>query len=313
MDAEDPLFILYTSGSTGKPKGVVHTHGGYLVLHRNTLHYVFEYREGEIYWCTADVGWITGHCYIVYGPLRPARRRCCSRACRTFQIACRFWEVIEKHKVNIFYTAPTAMRALMARRRPMGEEDRRASLQLLGTVGEPINPEAWQWYHEVIGDGTLPDCRHLVADRNRRHYDHSAAGRDARQARLCDAAVASACKPALVDAEGQDSRRHGVGQSGHAQIPGRPSAHHLRRPRTLRQTYFATFKNMYFTGDGCPPRYGRLYRIIGRVDDVINVSGHRIGTAEVENALIAHRRWRNRPWSAIRTTSRVKAFMRMSL
>ena len=189
MNAEDPLFILYTSGSTGKPKGVLHTTGGYLVYTSITHQYVFDYHDGDIYWCTADVGWVTGHSYIVYGPLANGAITLMFEGVPNYPTTSRFWEVVDKHKVNIFYTAPTAIRALMQGGDEPVKKTSRKSLRLLGSVGEPINPEAWEWYYHVVGDGPLPDRRHLVADRDRRHPDHAAARRDQAQARLGDAAV----------------------------------------------------------------------------------------------------------------------------
>ena len=189
MGAEDPLFILYTSGSTGKPKGVLHTTGGYLVFASMTHQYVFDYHDGDVYWCTADVGWVTGHSYIVYGPLANGATTLMFEGVPNYPDSSRFWQVIDKHQVNIFYTAPTAIRALMREGEAPVKKTSRKSLRLLGTVGEPINPEAWLWYHRVVGDGALPDRRHLVADRDRRHPDHAAARRHQAEARLGDQAV----------------------------------------------------------------------------------------------------------------------------
>ncbi len=231
MNAEDPLFILYTSGSTGTPKGVVHTTGGYLVFAAMTHQYVFDYHEGDIYWCTADVGWVTGHSYIVYGPLANGATTLMFEGIPNYPTISRFWEVIDKHKVNIFYTAPTAIRSLMGAGEEPVKKTSRASLRLLGSVGEPINPEAWEWYHRVVGDASLPDRRHLVADRDRRHPDHAAARRDQAEAGLGDAAV-------LRRLPG-DRRRRGHrcssgalrGQSRHCRLLARPGAHGLRRSR----------------------------------------------------------------------------------
>ena len=189
MDAEDPLFILYTSGCTGKPKGVLHSTGGYLLQAAMTHKYVFDYHDGDVYWCTADVGWVTGHSYIVYGPLANGAITLMFEGVPNYPDASRFWQVIDKHQVNIFYTAPTALRALMREGEGPVKKTSRASLRLLGSVGEPINPEAWEWYFHVVGDMPLPDRRHLVADRNRRHPDHPAARRHRPQARLGDPAV----------------------------------------------------------------------------------------------------------------------------
>ena len=203
MSAEDPLFILYTSGSTGKPKGVLHTTGGYLVYTAMTHQYVFDYHDGDIYWCTADVGWVTGHSYIVYGPLANGAITLMFEGVPNYPTMSRFWEVIDKHKVNTFYTAPTAIRALMQAGDGPVKKTSRKSLRLLGTVGEPINPEAWEWYYRVVGDEPLPDRRHLVADRDRRHSHHAAARRDPAQARLGDQAV--------LRRHAADRRRRGQG------------------------------------------------------------------------------------------------------
>ena len=311
MNAEDPLFILYTSGSTGKPKGVLHTTGGYLVYASMTHQYVFDYHDGDIYWCTADVGWVTGHSYIVYGPLANGATTLMFEGVPNYPTTSRFWEVIDKHKVNIFYTAPTAIRALMQAGDAPVKKTSRATLRLLGTVGEPINPEAWEWYHRVVGDKPLPDRRHLVADRDRRHPDHAAAGRDQAQARLGDAAV-------LRRAAG-DRRRRRQGARGATtgnlciadSWPGQMRTVYGDHERFV-QTYFSTYPGKYFTGDGCRRDADGYYWITGRVDDVINVSGHRLGTAEVEARWSPTRRSRKRPSSAIRTTSRARASTPMS-
>ena len=189
MKAEDPLFILYTSGSTGKPKGVLHTTGGYLVYAAMTHQYVFDYHDGDIYWCTADVGWVTGHSYIVYGPLANGATTLMFEGVPNYPTNSRFWEVIDKHKVNIFYTAPTAIRALMGAGDATVKKTSRKSLRMLGSVGEPINPEAWEWYFNVVGEKKMPDRGHMVADRNRRHPDHAFARRDIAEGRLRDAAL----------------------------------------------------------------------------------------------------------------------------
>ena len=234
MSAEDPLFILYTSGSTGKPKGVLHTTGGYLVYTAITHQYVFDYHDGDIYWCTADVGWVTGHSYIVYGPLSNGAISLMFEGVPNYPTTSRFWEVCDKHKVNIIYTAPTAIRALMQGGNDPVKKTSRKSLRLLGTVGEPINPEAWEWYYHVVGDDRCPDRRHLVADRDRRHSDHAAAGRDQTQARLGDAAI-------LWRAAGNRGRRRQGAewrdqrQSVHRRLLAGTDAHGLWRPSALRR------------------------------------------------------------------------------
>ena len=233
MSAEDPLFILYTSGSTGKPKGVLHTTGGYLVYVALTHHYVFDYHDGDVYWCTADVGWVTGHSYILYGPLANGAISLMFEGVPNYPDASRFWQVVDKHKVNIFYTAPTAIRALMRLGDEPVKKTSRKSIRLLGTVGEPINPEAWLWYYNVVGERPLPDRRYLVADRDRRHPDHALARRDRAQARLGD-------PPVLRRAaghrgwRGQAARGPVRGQSGAARCLAGHDAHRLRRPCPLR-------------------------------------------------------------------------------
>ena len=288
MSAEDPLFILYTSGSTGKPKGVLHTTGGYLVYTSITHQYVFDYHDGDIYWCTADVGWVTGHSYIVYGPLANGATTLMFEGVPNYPTTSRFWEVFDKHQVNIFYTAPTAIRALMQGGNDPVKKTSRKCLRLLGTVGEPINPEAWVWYYHVVGDGPLPDRRYLVADRDRRHPDHAAAGRHRTEAGLGDAAVLRR-HPA-----DRRRRRQSAGGRRPAAICASPIHGRARCARSMAttsassQTYFSTYPGKYFTGDGCRRDEDGYYWITGRVDDVINVSGHRLGTAEVESALVAH-------------------------
>jgi acetyl-CoA synthetase len=272
-----------------------------------THQYVFDYHDGDIYWCTADVGWVTGHSYIVYGPLANGATTLMFEGVPNYPDPSRFWEVIDKHKVNIFYTAPTAIRALMRGGDGAGEEDfARQSLRLLGSVGEPINPEAWEWYHRVVGDGALPDRRYLVADRDRRHPDHAAARRHQAQARLGDASRSSAwCRDRRCRRQG--AGRRGEGNLVHRRFLAGPDAHGLWRSPALHRDLFSTYPGKYFTGDGCRRDEDGYYWITGRVDDVINVSGHRMGTAEVESALVAHPRCRKPPSSAIRTTSRARA------
>jgi acetyl-CoA synthetase len=286
MSAEDPLFILYTSGSTGQPKGVVHTSGGYLVFASITHQYVFDYHDGDIYWCTADVGWVTGHSYIVYGPLANGATTLIFEGVPSYPDASRFWQVVDKHKVNIFYTAPTAIRALMG----AGDDyvkGTRKSLKLLGTVGEPINPEAWEWYYHVVGEGRCP-----IVDT---WWQTETGG-------ILITPLPGAIKlkpgsatlpffgvqPAIVDSEGNIVEGEG---SGNLVIldawPGLARTIYGDHRRFV-DTYFSAYKGKYFTGDGCRRDQDGYYWITGRVDDVINVAGHRMGTAEVESALVAH-------------------------
>jgi len=287
MGAEDPLFILYTSGSTGKPKGVLHTTGGYLAWAAYTHELVFDYKPGEIYWCTADVGWVTGHSYIVYGPLANGATTLVFEGVPTWPDASRFWRVCEKHKVNIFYTAPTAIRALMRE----GEENVTgadlSSLRLLGTVGEPINPEAWNWYHRVVGKGKLPIVDTWWQTETGGCLISPLPG-------ATDLKPGSATLPlpgvfpALVDADGKIL--HGETQGNLVLTdswPGQMRTVYGDHQRFI-DTYFKTYPGMYFTGDGARRDADGYYWITGRVDDVINVSGHRLGTAEVESALVAH-------------------------
>ncbi|MEO6366019.1 MAG: acetate--CoA ligase [Luteimonas sp.] len=287
MNAEDPLFILYTSGSTGKPKGVLHSTGGYLVFASYTHASVFDLREDDIYWCTADVGWITGHSYIVYGPLANGATAVMFEGVPSHPDASRFWQVIDKHQVTIFYTAPTAIRALMREGDAPVRRTSRASLRLLGSVGEPINPEAWRWYHEVVGDGRCP-----IVDT---WWQTETGGiLIAPLPGAIDAKPGSACqpffgvRPALVDAEG--ALLDGAAAGNLVLLdswPGQMRTVYGDHPRFI-ETYFKTYPGMYFTGDGCRRDDDGDYWITGRVDDVINVSGHRIGTAEVESALVSH-------------------------
>ena len=288
MSAEDPLFILYTSGSTGKPKGVLHTSGGYLVFASMTHQYVFDYHDGDIYWCTADVGWVTGHSYIVYGPLANGATTLMFEGVPNYPDASRFWQVIDKHKVNIFYTAPTAIRALMgAGDDYVKKTSSRSSLRLLGSVGEPINPEAWEWYHRVVGDGRCPIVDTWWQTETGGILITPLPGATALKPGSATRPFFGV-QPALVDAEGK--RIEGPG-SGNLVItdswPGQMRTVYGDHDRFV-QTYFSTYKGFYFTGDGCRRDADGYWWITGRVDDVINVAGHRLGTAEVESALVAH-------------------------
>ncbi len=287
MNAEDPLFILYTSGSTGKPKGVLHTTGGYLTYAAYTHEIVFDYKPGEIYWCTADVGWVTGHSYIVYGPLANGATTLMFEGVPTYPDASRFWKVCEKHKVNVFYTAPTALRALMREGDEHVEGADLSSLRMLGTVGEPINPEAWNWYHRVVGGGDLPIVDTWWQTETGGVLISPLPG-------ATDLKPGSATlplpgvMPALVDAEGKQLDR---AVSGNLVItdswPGQMRTVYGDHQRFI-DTYFKTYPGTYFTGDGARRDEDGYYWITGRVDDVLNVSGHRMGTAEVESALVAH-------------------------
>ena len=287
MNAEDPLFILYTSGSTGKPKGVLHTTGGYMVWASMTHEYVFDYRNGEVFWCTADVGWITGHSYIVYGPLANGATTLVFEGVPTYPDASRFWQVCEKHRVNIFYTAPTAIRALMR----LGEEPvkkcDRSSIRLLGSVGEPINPEAWLWYYRVVGEERSPIVDTWWQTETGGVMISPLPGATALKPGAATRPMFGV-QPALVNSEGEilDEATEGnlvIKDSW----PGQMRSIYNDHERFV-QTYFSTYKGFYFTGDGCRRDEDGYYWITGRVDDVINVSGHRIGTAEVESALVAH-------------------------
>jgi acetyl-CoA synthetase len=287
VDAEDPLFILYTSGSTGQPKGVLHTTGGYLTFVAMTHKYVFDYHDGDIYWCTADVGWVTGHSYIVYGPLCNGATTLMFEGVPTYPSASRFWEVVDKHGVNIFYTAPTAIRSLMREGDEPVKRASRQSLRLLGTVGEPINPEAWEWYYHVVGEARCP-----IVDT---WWQTETGG-----ILITPLPGATALKPgsatrpffgvvpALVDAQGNEIE--GVGEG--SLVLTRPWPAIMRTVYGDHQrfvcTYFKLYRGMYFTGDGARRDKDGYYWITGRVDDVINVSGHRLGTAEVESALVLH-------------------------
>ncbi|MEC8178477.1 MAG: acetate--CoA ligase, partial [Pseudomonadota bacterium] len=287
MNAEDPLFILYTSGSTGKPKGVLHTTGGYGVWTATTFHYAFDHRADDIFWCSADIGWITGHSYVTYGPLLNGATQVIFEGVPNYPDHGRFWQVIEKHRVSIFYTAPTAIRALMREGDRFVTAHDRSSLRLLGSVGEPINPEAWRWYRDVPGEGRVP-----VVDT---WWQTETGG-----IMLTTLPAAHAMKPGsaglpffgvqpqLVDNEG--AVLDGVAEGNlclTASWPGQARTVYGDHDRFV-QTYFSTYKGKYFTGDGCQRDAHGYYRITGRVDDVINVSGHRMGTAEVESALVLH-------------------------
>jgi acetyl-CoA synthetase len=287
MGAEDPLFILYTSGSTGKPKGVLHTTGGYLVYVSLTHQYVFDYHDGDIYWCTADVGWVTGHSYIVYGPLANGAITLMFEGVPNYPSASRFWEVVDKHQVNIFYTAPTAIRALMRLGEEPVKKTSRASLKLLGTVGEPINPEAWLWYHDVVGDGRRPIVDTWWQTETGGILITPLPGATALKPGSATRPFFGV-QPALVDGDGKVLE--GVADGNLVLLdswPGQMRTVFGDHDRFVL-TYFSTFKGMYFTGDGARRDQDGYYWITGRVDDVINVAGHRMGTAEVESALVAH-------------------------
>ena len=287
MTAEDPLFILYTSGSTGKPKGVLHTTGGYLVFVAMTHQYVFDYHDGEIYWCTADVGWVTGHSYIVYGPLANGATTLMFEGVPNYPDASRFWQVIDKHKVNIFYTAPTAIRALMREGDGFVTKTSRKSLKLLGTVGEPINPEAWLWYHRVVGGGKVPIVDTWWQTETGGILITPLPGATPTKPGSATRPFFGV-KPAIVDGEGKILE--GVAEGNLCILdswPGQMRTVFGDHKRFI-ETYFSTFKGKYFTGDGARRDADGYYWITGRVDDVINVAGHRIGTAEVESALVAH-------------------------
>ena len=287
MGAEDPLFILYTSGSTGQPKGVLHTTGGYLVYASMTHQYVFDYHDGDIYWCTADVGWVTGHSYIVYGPLANGATTLMFEGVPNYPTTSRFWEVIDRHKVNIFYTAPTAIRALMQAGDGPVQKTSRASLRLLGSVGEPINPEAWEWYHRVVGGGRCPIVDTWWQTETGGILISPLPGATALKpgsATLPFFGVA----PELVDAEGKVLEGPAAGNLCIADSwPGQMRTVYGDHQRFV-DTYFSAYPGKYFTGDGCRRDEDGYYWITGRVDDVINVAGHRLGTAEVELALVAH-------------------------
>ncbi len=287
MKAEDPLFILYTSGSTGKPKGVLHTTGGYLVHVSMTHQYVFDYHDGDIYWCTADVGWVTGHSYILYGPLANGATTLMFEGVPNYPTPTRFWDIVDKYKVNIFYTAPTAIRALMGAGDQWVKKSSRKSLRILGSVGEPINPEAWEWYYNVVGEKRCPVVDTWWQTENGGILIAPLPG-------ATDLKAGSATRPffgvvpQIVDGDGKVIEGAGSGNLCIAQPwPGMMRTVFGDHERFV-QTYFSTYKGKYFTGDGCRRDEDGYYWITGRVDDVINVSGHRMGTAEVESALVSH-------------------------
>ncbi|WP_019603252.1 acetate--CoA ligase [Teredinibacter turnerae] len=287
MDAEDPLFILYTSGSTGKPKGVLHTTGGYLLQAAMTHKYVFDYQDGEVYWCTADVGWVTGHSYIVYGPMANGAITLMFEGVPTYPTAARCWEVVDKHDVSIFYTAPTAIRALMGQGDEFVTQTSRKTLRILGTVGEPINPEAWDWYYKVVGDSRCPIMDTWWQTETGAHMLTPLPGAIALKPGSATLPFFGV-EPVLLDGDGKEVV--GAGEGSLAIKSSWPSqirtvfGDHNR----LVQTYFSTYPGYYFTGDGARRDEDGYYWITGRVDDVINVSGHRMGTAEVESALVLH-------------------------
>ena len=288
MDAEDPLFILYTSGSTGKPKGVLHTTGGYLVQAAMTHKLVFDYKDGEVYWCTADVGWVTGHTYIVYGPLANGATTLMFEGIPTYPDISRFWQICDKHQVASFYTAPTAIRSLMAAGDEPVKKTSRSSLRLLGTVGEPINPEAWEWYHKVVGESRCPIVDTWWQTETGAHMMTPLPG-------ATPLKPGSACvpffgvQPCLLDDQGNELE--GNPAEGNLAIK-HPWPSQMRSVygdhQRFYETYFAMFKGYYFTGDGAKRDEDGYYWITGRVDDVLNISGHRLGTAEIESALVLH-------------------------
>ncbi|MGZ3786193.1 MAG: acetate--CoA ligase [Bdellovibrio sp.] len=287
MDAEDPLFILYTSGSTGKPKGVLHSTGGYLLFASLTHKYIFDYHEEDIYWCSADVGWVTGHSYIVYGPLANGATSLFFEGVPNYPTPARFWEIIDKHKVSIFYTSPTAIRSLMREGDEFVQKTSRASLRLLGSVGEPINPEAWVWYHNVVGEGRCP-----IVDTWWQTETGGIMISPLPGATVLKPGSATlpffGVQPKLLTTEGQEISGAGEGVLVIADSwPGQARTVY-RDHKRFEETYFSSYKGYYFTGDGCRRDEHGYYWITGRVDDVINVSGHRLGTAEIESALVAH-------------------------
>jgi acetyl-CoA synthetase len=287
MDAEDPLFILYTSGSTGKPKGVLHTTGGYLVWAAYTHELVFDLKPGDIYWCTADVGWVTGHSYVVYGPLANGATSLMFEGVPTYPDPGRFWQVCDRHSVTVFYTAPTAIRALMREGEAPVKKHSRRSIRLLGTVGEPINPEAWEWYHRVVGEGRCPIVDTWWQTETGGILISPIPGATATKPGSATRPLPGV-RPALVDAEGR--LLEGATDGNLVLLdswPGQMRSVFGDHQRFI-DTYFKTYPGMYFTGDGCRRDADGYYWITGRVDDVINVSGHRMGTAEVESALVAH-------------------------
>ncbi len=289
MDAEDPMFILYTSGSTGKPKGVLHTTGGYLLFATMTTKYTFDLQEGDIYWCTADVGWITGHTYLVYGPLANGGTTISFEGVPNYPDASRFWQVCDKHKVSIFYTAPTAIRALMREGDAPVKKTSRASIRLLGTVGEPINPEAWEWYHKVVGDARCPIVDTWWQTETGGHLITPLPGATKMKPGSASTPFFGVV-PAIVDPENgkiiEDTEAQG------ALVITRPWPSQMRTVygdhKRFAETYFSQYPGYYFTGDGARRDKDGYYWITGRMDDVLNVSGHRMGTAEVESALVLH-------------------------
>lgn len=287
MDAEDPLFILYTSGSTGKPKGVLHTTGGYLLYAAITHKYVFDYKESEVYWCSADVGWVTGHTYIVYGPLCNGAKSLMFEGVPNYPDGSRFWQVIDKHNVASFYTAPTAIRALMALGNEFVQKTNRSSLRILGTVGEPINPEAWEWYYHIVGDGRCPIVDTWWQTETGGHLITPLPG-------ATDLKPGSATlpffgiQPVILDDEGNELSGECQGNLAiKFPWPGQMRTVYGDHQRFI-ETYFSQFPGYYFSGDGCRRDKDGYYWITGRVDDVLNISGHRLGTAEVESALVLH-------------------------
>ena len=287
MSAEDPMFILYTSGSTGKPKGVLHTTGGYMVYASMTHQYVFDYHDGDIYWCTADVGWVTGHSYIVYGPLANGAVTLMFEGVPTWPDSSRFWQVVEKHKVNIFYTAPTAIRALMREGEAPVKSADRSSLRLLGSVGEPINPEAWMWYHEVVGDGRCPIVDTWWQTETGGILITPLPGATTTKPGS-ETKPFFGVDPVLVD--GDNNILEGAADGNlciNRSWPGQMRTVYGDHQRFI-ETYFTTFPGRYFSGDGARRDEDGYFWITGRVDDVLNVSGHRMGTAEIESALVAH-------------------------
>jgi acetyl-CoA synthetase len=287
MGAEDPLFILYTSGSTGKPKGVLHTTGGYSVWVATTFHYVFDYREGELFWCSADVGWVTGHSYVVYGPLLNGGTTLMFEGVPNYPDFSRFWQVVERHKVNIFYTAPTAIRALMREGEGPVKKHDRSSLRLLGSVGEPINPEAWLWYWRVVGDERCPVVDTWWQTETGGIMITTLPGAHAMKPGSAGRPFFGV-EPQLVDADGRVLAGAASGNLCIARSwPGQMRTVYGDHDRFV-QTYFSAYRGKYFTGDGCRRDEDGYYWITGRVDDVLNVSGHRLGTAEVESALVSH-------------------------
>jgi acetyl-CoA synthetase len=287
MDAEDPLFILYTSGSTGKPKGVLHTTGGYLLQAAMTFKYVFDYREGDIFWCTADVGWVTGHTYIIYGPLANGAISLMFEGVPTYPDAGRCWQVVDKHQVNTFYTAPTAIRALHAVGNEPVTRSSRASLRLLGSVGEPINPEAWEWYYEVVGDSRCPIVDTWWQTETGAHMITPLPGAFTLKPGSATLPFFGV-EPALLNDAGREIEGPGAGYLViKSSWPGQIRTVYGDHQRMLA-TYFKPYPGYYFTGDGASRDADGYYRITGRVDDVLNVSGHRMGTAEVESALVLH-------------------------